>query len=132
MVSEVDDRSTPPGGVCGTAARTVSADSTTVLFTFLGAMTIALLAWSLRRLVRPDPVQKAWQAFCRKLAARGVVRSLHEGPRDYSARAARALPGSRRPILRIGALYIALRYGERATRASTARLLRLVRELRLT
>jgi len=105
---------------------------TAVLFTFLGVMTIALLGWSLRRLARPDPVQKAWQAFCRKLAARGVVRSPHEGPRDYSARAARTLPGSRRPILRIGALYIALRYGERTPRESTARLRRLVRELRLT
>jgi transglutaminase-like putative cysteine protease len=105
---------------------------TAVLFTFLGAMTIALLVWSLRRLARPDPVQKAWQAFCRKLAARGVVRSPHEGPRDYSARAARALPASRRPILRIGALYIALRYGTGTNRPSTARLRRLVRELRLT
>jgi hypothetical protein len=61
-----------------------------------------------------------------------VARSPHEGPRDYSARAARALPASRRPILRIGALYIALRYGARSTRPGTARLRRLVRELRLT
>ena len=35
----------------------------------------------------------------------------HEGPRDYAARAARALPAARRSILRIGALYIGLRYG---------------------
>jgi hypothetical protein len=77
-------------------------------------------------------VQKAWQAFCRKLAARGVVRAPHEGPRDYSARAARALPASRRPILRIAALYIALRYGDRTTKPATARLQRLVRQLRFT
>jgi transglutaminase-like putative cysteine protease len=102
---------------------------TAVLFTFLGAMTIVLLAWSLRRLTRPDPVQKAWQAFCRKLADRGVVRSPHEGPRDYSARAARALPASRRPILRIAALYIAMRYGTDASKPGTARLKRLVRQL---
>ena len=104
---------------------------TAVLFTFLGAMTIALLAWSLRRLARPDPVQKAWQAFCRKLAARGVVRAPQEGPRDYSARAARTLPASRRAILRIGALYIALRYGSRADAPARARLTRLVRQLDL-
>ena len=104
---------------------------TAVLFTFLGAMTIALLAWSLRRLTRPDPVQKAWQAFCRKLAARGVVRAPQEGPRDYSARAARILPASRQPILRIGALYIALRYGRRADKPATTRLQRLVRQLEL-
>jgi len=101
---------------------------TAVLFTFLGAMTLVLLVWSLRRLTRPDPVQKAWQLFCRKLAARGVVRSPHEGPRDYSTRAARALPASRRPILRIAALYIGLRYGAGTTKPGTARLKRLVRQ----
>ncbi len=104
---------------------------TAVLFTFLGAMTLALLAWSLRRLSRPDPVQRAWRTFCRKLAARGVVRAPHEGPRDYSTRAARTLPVARRAILRIGALYIALRYGESADKPATARLTRLVRELEL-
>jgi hypothetical protein len=106
------------------------------LFAFLGLMTIVLLAWSLRRLARPDPVQRAWSTFCRKLARRGVVKEPHEGPRDYSTRAARALPASRRPILRIASLYIGLRYGQRAgekaSRPSTARLQRLVRQLRLT
>jgi hypothetical protein len=87
--------------------------------------------WSLTHLGRPDPVQKAWQLFCSKLAARGVVRAAHEGPRDYAARAARALPAARLPILRIGALYIAVRYGERNSAPAAARLRRLVRELRL-
>ncbi len=104
---------------------------TALLFTFLGLMTVALLVWSLRRLARPDPVQKAWQAFCRKCAARGIERAPYEGPRDFSARAARALPASRRAILRIGALYIGLRYGARANKPGTARLQRLVRQLRL-
>src|SRR5205823_4578313 len=42
-----------------------------------------------------------------------------------------ALPAARRPILRIGALYIAVRYGERNNAPAAARLRRLVRELRL-
>ncbi len=105
---------------------------TATLFTALGLMTAALLLWSLRRLARPDPVQRAWRAFCRKLAARGVERSPHEGPRDYAARAARALPSARRTILRIGSLYIALRYGANASAAGAVRLRRMVRELRLT
>ena len=104
---------------------------TAALFTLLGLFTLALLAWSLRRIARPDPVQKAWQSFCRKLAARGVERERHEGPRDYSARAARALPASRRAILRIASLYIALRYGARANQAGVERLKRLVRRLEL-
>lgn len=102
---------------------------TATLFALLGLLTLGLLAWSLRRIARPDPVQKAWQAFCRKLAARGVERASHEGPRDYAARAARALPASRRAILRIGSLYISLRYGSRVSRAGAERLRRLVRQL---
>jgi transglutaminase-like putative cysteine protease len=104
---------------------------TAALFTVLGAMTLVLLAWSLGRLARPDPVQRAWRAFCRKLATRGVERASYEGPRDYASRAARALPASRRAILRIGAQYIRLRYGPHASRTGVARLRRMVRELRL-
>jgi len=105
---------------------------TATLFTVLGVLTALLLAWSLRRLARPDPVQRAWAAFCRKLARRGVTRAPHEGPRDYAARAARALPASRRIILQIGALYIGLRYGGGPTPLRVAQLRRLVRQLRLT
>ena len=96
---------------------------TAALFTFLGVMTLLLLAWSLRRLARPDPVQKAWRAFCRKLAARGVERAPHEGPRDYAARAARALPGraARHPAHRRAVHRAALRRaGERRTRGCSA------------
>jgi protein-glutamine gamma-glutamyltransferase len=102
------------------------------LFTVLGILTVLLLAWSLRRVARPDPVQRAWRAFCLKLAARGVERSPSEGPRDYAERAARALPSARRAILRIGALYIGLRYGRGRNPRETKDLRRLVRELRVT
>lgn len=105
---------------------------TATLFTVLGLITAALLLWSLRRFTRPDPVQAAWRLFCGKLAKKGVERAPSEGPRDYSARAARALPGSRRAILRIGALYIRLRYGGSRAPARVGELRRLVRELRLT
>ena len=105
---------------------------TAVLFAFLGVMTLILLAWSLRRVVRPDPVQKAWRTFCRKLARRGVERAPHEGPRDYTTRAARSIPAARTPILRIGALYIGVRYGAQPSDDAITRLRRLVRELKLT
>ncbi|HWI99376.1 MAG TPA: DUF3488 and transglutaminase-like domain-containing protein [Burkholderiales bacterium] len=101
------------------------------LFTVLGILTVLLLAWSLRRVARPDPVQRAWRAFCLKLAARGVERSPSEGPRDYAERAARALPSARRAILRIGELYIGLRYGRERDPRGMKDLRRLVRELRV-
>jgi protein-glutamine gamma-glutamyltransferase len=104
---------------------------TAVLFACLGVLTAALLAWSLRRLAPPDPVQKAWAAFCAKLARCGVARAPHEGPRDFAQRAARALPRSRRAILRIAGLYIALRYGNRSSALGVTELRRRVRELRL-
>jgi hypothetical protein len=104
---------------------------TAALFSVLGLITLALLAWSLGRMARPDPVQRAWRTFCRKLARRGVARAPHEGPRDYSTRAARALPASRGAILRIGAQYIRLRYGPHASRPGVLKLRRMVRELRL-
>jgi transglutaminase-like putative cysteine protease len=102
---------------------------TAILFSFLGAMTLVLLAWSLKRLARPDPVQRAWRQFCRKLASRGVERAAHEGPRDYAARAARAIPAARTSILRIGALYIGLRYGAQPSASGAMRLRKLVRAL---
>jgi protein-glutamine gamma-glutamyltransferase len=105
---------------------------TATLFTALGLMTVLLLLWSLRHVARPDPVQRAWRAFCAKLAARGVERSPSEGPRDYAERAARALPAARRTILHIGALYIGLRYGPHASARRAKQLRRLVRSLRLT
>ncbi len=103
---------------------------TAALFAFLGLATLALLVWSLRRLARPDPVQRAWRSFCRKLASRGIERAPNEGPRDYSLRAARALPALRAPILRIGTLYIALRYGVDPAPGRPGDFLRRVRELR--
>ena len=45
---------------------------------------------------------------------------------------ARMLPGARRAILRIAALYISLRYGPHASVRRAKQLRRLVRELRLT
>jgi len=105
---------------------------TATLFTVLGFVTVLLLAWSLRRVARPDPVQRAWRAFCAKLAARGLERAPSEGPRDFAERAARALPAARRAILRIGALYIGLRYGADPDPRRARDLRRLVRELELT
>ena len=105
---------------------------TAILFTMLGIMTAVLLAWSVRRFARPDPVQRAWRAFCSKLAQHGIERAPSEGPRDYAERAARALPVARRAILRIAALYIGLRYGRESSPRQAKELRRRVRGLRLT
>jgi transglutaminase-like putative cysteine protease len=102
---------------------------TSTLLAVLGVFVLGLFAWLLGRMVRPDPVQGAWNQFCRKLGAKGVTRSPHEGPRDYSERAARSLPAAGAPIRHIAALYIALRYGATGPPEGAAELRRLVREL---
>ncbi|MDH4325678.1 MAG: DUF3488 and transglutaminase-like domain-containing protein [Betaproteobacteria bacterium] len=104
---------------------------TAAMASILGAFTLLMLGWSLRRLSRPDPVQRAWQAFCRKLGARGVARAPAEGPRDYAERAAARLPEAAASIRAIAALYIAARYGRAAARGRIAELARRVRELQL-
>jgi transglutaminase-like putative cysteine protease len=104
---------------------------TATMATALGVFTLLLLGWSLRRLSRPDPVQRAWQKFCRKLGAHGIARAAHEGPRDYAERAARRLPAAAAAIQAIAALYLGTRYGRAAPREQVAELERRVRALRL-
>ncbi len=104
---------------------------TAAMASALGVFTLLLLAWSLRRLVRPDPVQRAWQLFCRKLGERGVARAPHEGPRDYAERAAQRLPAAAAAIEAIAVLYLGARYGRAAPREQVAELKQRVRALRL-
>ncbi len=102
----------------------------TMLLTTVGLILVALLAWSLKRLVRPDPVQQLWLAFCRKLAAAGVERDPHEGPRDFTARAAQRFPNVAATIVAVGERYISLRYGAVRRDAELAELKKSVREFR--
>ena len=104
---------------------------TAAMASILGVFTLLLLGWSLRRTLRPDPVQRAWQAFCRKLGARGVARAPAEGPRDYAERAAQRLPAAAAAIRAVAALYIGARYGREAGRERIAELERRVRALRV-
>ncbi|MCX7960234.1 MAG: DUF3488 and transglutaminase-like domain-containing protein, partial [Burkholderiales bacterium] len=92
----------------------------------LGAIVAALAAWSLGGRTRRDPVARAWSAFCRTLARKGLARAPHEGPRDYAERAAAALPAAAESIRAIAALYIALRYGPQAPADRVAELRRRV------
>lgn len=67
----------------------------------------------LRRLrpQRPDPVQTVYLSFCKRLARAGITRAPHEGPQDFSARAAALRPQHATAIRDITTRYLALRYG---------------------
>lgn len=67
-----------------------------------------------RRVPRPDPVQRAYLRFCRKLAQIGLVRAPAEGALVFAARGAALLPKSAADIHAISRLYLGLRYGDLA------------------
>ena len=80
-------------------------------------------------LVRPDPVARAWGAFCRKLARRGTRKRPGEGPLDFARRAAAEQPALEPKINAIADLYIAARYAGRRDKGEARRLRQLVSSL---
>lgn len=75
-----------------------------VLFIAIG------LAWALLKRERRDAARAAMHKLERKLARKGIVRKIGEGPRHYLVRAARALPGQRGELEILMQSYLELRY----------------------
>jgi transglutaminase-like putative cysteine protease len=98
------------------------------LFWLVGLVVAVFSLWLLRRTQGEDPVAGAWRRFCAKLARRGTERGPHEGPRDFSARAAREQPHVATDVAEIGALYVDLRYRDAADPSLLALLRQRVRE----
>jgi protein-glutamine gamma-glutamyltransferase len=79
----------------------------------LGAAVVTFVMWSRLRPTRQrnDPMVELYAQFCERLAQGGVVRRPNEGPRDFTTRAALALPAAAESIRMVGTLYEQLRYG---------------------
>ncbi len=73
-------------------------------------MLTGLLLFKLRS-KQIDPVQRAWQSFCRKLARRGAARYKSEGPVTYAQRISHQFPQKAGEVSTISDLYVQLRYG---------------------
>ncbi len=84
---------------------------TATLALLFGVALLLLTVLLLWRRPRLDFAQRLWLKFCRRLARRGIARHPWEGPRDYAARAAAALPARAAEIETIAGLYARLRYG---------------------
>jgi hypothetical protein len=65
----------------------------------------------LRRRVANDPVARAYQQFCAKLARRGLERRIYEGPIEFAERVATERPELAARARLIARLYARLRYG---------------------
>lgn len=92
----------------------------------LGAVVVAFGVWSRIRPARraSDPAAEVYAQFCQHLARRGVVRHPSEGPRDFTQRAAAALPTLAEAIRAVGTVYEQVRYGRPADAADGLQRLR--------
>jgi transglutaminase-like putative cysteine protease len=84
---------------------------TAVLSVLCGGVMLALTAWILRNRRRVDPALAAWRRFAGRLARRGIVWQVWEGPLAFAERAAQQAPVHANSIREIAALYARLRYG---------------------
>ncbi|MFN6961326.1 MAG: DUF3488 and DUF4129 domain-containing transglutaminase family protein [Rhodocyclaceae bacterium] len=78
------------------------------------SMALALLGLAAAMFWRrphPDPAERQWRRFTRRLEKRGLPRRAWEGPLDYAQRVAKELPAAADDIRAIAALYAGLRYG---------------------
>lgn len=83
----------------------------TLLGTAITALMLGLFGWALIRERSTDPLDRAWNAFCDKLARRAFPRHAWEGPIDYAQRLTQALPHHANRIRHIASVYANLRYG---------------------
>jgi protein-glutamine gamma-glutamyltransferase len=77
-------------------------------------LALAWLTWQVRRELEPptkDPLIRAYDRLCRKLAAVGLPRSAHEGAETYAARIAQARPDLAAEVTALCRRYTQIRYG---------------------
>ena len=100
-------------------------EMTVAMVGILGGLALIFLLLRWRSRLPPDPVARAWQRFCTRLARQGLKRGAHEGPLDFTERAVAQKPEQAGLIREIGELYTRLRYGPTAPSAEVRRLQRL-------
>ena len=85
-----------------------------------GLTLLALLAWTLRQRQVRDPVQRAWLAFCHRLARQGLMRPDWQGPQDFAAAVAQQRPDLAARVSEAADLYTDLRYRRHTARQTVA------------
>jgi transglutaminase-like putative cysteine protease len=89
-----------------------------------GLTLLALAAGLLGRRPHPDPVQRAWLRFTRRMARRGLPRRPWEGPLAYAERIAAEKPALADDVRAIARLYARLRYRDARSAAGLSELRR--------
>ncbi|MHB1372556.1 MAG: transglutaminase TgpA family protein [Thauera sp.] len=98
----------------------------------LSALLLAgLYLWAVRKTRSRDPLQRAWERFCTRMARAGFARESWEGPLAYGERLASALPGQAQALRAVCATYARLRYGPAAPDEGVRELDKLMKEIRI-
>ncbi len=95
------------------------------------ALLLVLYAWAVWQRRTTDPVQRAWERFCARMARAGLGRESWEGPLAYGERLAAALPEQAHALRAVCADYARLRYGAAGTRDPLRALEQQMNEIRL-
>jgi transglutaminase-like putative cysteine protease len=102
-----------------------------LLLAVVGAALVGMVIFMLtRERQAEDAIVRAYQAFCRKLARRGLSRRSYEGPVDFARRVTAQRPDLAGQVYGIIKLYTTLRYGAYQTPAALDMLRRDVRRFR--
>lgn len=97
----------------------------------LGGVGFLFIGWRWRQRRVRDPVVRAWQRFCARLARQGLTRNPQEGPLDFGERVAASRPHAAASARKIAQLYARLRYGRVRTPSDLYLLRHLVRRFRV-
>ncbi len=93
-----------------------------LMFGLGGLVMLAIAIPLTRNRPKPDPVDALYQSLCRQMAAHGLARAIHEGPRDYGARLSAAdstlPPLKKAAVARFLEYYETLRYRAPASGAT--------------
>jgi hypothetical protein len=100
-------------------------EMTVAMIVVLSSLGLAYVGWRWRSRQIRDPVARAWQRFCARLARRGLARGPAEGPLAFAERVATRRPELATPAWEIAQLYATLRYGPVAPPADVRQLQRL-------
>jgi transglutaminase-like putative cysteine protease len=103
---------------------------TAVLVLLMSAMIGFFALRMFRRPMRRDPIVLAYQRFCTKLARRGLLRRVSEGPLDFAQRVKQQRPELASEVEHIVTLYSTLRYDCQQNTAQISRLRHAVRAFR--
>ncbi|MGO9514458.1 MAG: DUF3488 and DUF4129 domain-containing transglutaminase family protein [Steroidobacteraceae bacterium] len=100
-------------------------DRQKVVMVMAGGLVLAFawLMWQVRRELQPptkDPLIRAYDRLCRKLAKVSLPRSAHEGAEAYAARIAQLRPDLAAAVTALCRRYTLLRYGAGARRTGAA------------